>query len=74
MTVYDVPTCPPEPPDATAHMAWCDRCSHWIECPCGCCYGWCSAGGEFCLPDDREECYLFCGVPPKQPDPIGVYW
>lgn len=33
----------------------CDSCADFIQCPCGCKYGWCLQAGDF-VEDDGEMC------------------
>lgn len=31
----------------------CEECVEWVECPCGCEYGWCKYIKEFTKSDDE---------------------
>lgn len=66
---YDAPDGPLEPPDEAVPRRWCDRCSHWSECPGGCGWGWCAYADDFTRPDDSDDCGDFDGEPSDPPDP-----
>lgn len=61
-------------PEDEWRRAWCDACSEWEKCPCGCGRGWCRDIGEFTEPDGTEECSGFCGEPPEAVDDNRIDW